>query len=151
MKIMNLQAIKILWEAMKLTNGRRRCDSDVERPVIECIEFGEITKYKARLDARGFQQTNLLSDDIYSPVAKIPSVRIFLAICNNYNFKIYQLDVCCAFLNGDIDDEVYILLPESFNGDTGKFAKLRRSLYGLKSSPTNWYKKFDELMNTFNF
>lgn len=135
------------------------CDSDVKRPVIECKwvykrkkdEFGSVTKFKARLVAKGFQQTIPLNGDIYSPVAKLTSVRIFLAICNNLNFRIHQLDVCSAFLNGEIDDDVYILLPKGFNTDTGKFAKLRKSLYGLRSSPKNWYKKFNDLMMTLNF
>ena len=135
-------------------------ESDVKSAVIECKwvykkkrdEVGNITKYKARLVARGFQQFNAYNNgDIYSPVAKLPSIRIFLALCNNFNYKVHQLDVCSAFLNGDIDDEVYILLPKGFKENEGKFAKLRKSLYGLKSSPKNWYKKFHELMISLNF
>lgn len=113
--------------------------------------MGNVQKYKARLVARGFQQTGIFNNDIYSPVAKLPSVRIFLALCNHFNFKIYQLDVCSAFLNGDITDDVYVVLPQGFGQDEGKIAKLKKSLYGLKSSPKSWYKKFNDLMISLNF
>ncbi|KAK0180579.1 hypothetical protein PV327_002946 [Microctonus hyperodae] len=115
-------------------------ESEVKRAVIECKwvykkkrdETGNISSYKARLVARGFQQIGSYNNDIYSPVAKLTSVRIFLAYCNNFNFKVNQLDVCSAFLNGDIDDDVYIVLPKGFDKNEGKFAKLKKSLYGLK-------------------
>lgn len=134
-------------------------ESEVKKAVIECKwvykkkrdETGNISSYKARLVARGFQQIGNYNDDIYSPVAKLTSVRIFLAFCNNFNFKVNQLDVCSAFLNGDIDDDVYIVLPKGFDKNEGKFAKLKKSLYGLKSSPKNWYKRFHDLMMSLNF
>lgn len=71
--------------------------------------MGNVSTYKARLVARGFEQTDMYTNDIYSPVAKLPSLRIFLALCNNFNYKTNQLDVCSAFLNGDIENNVFIL------------------------------------------
>ena len=132
---------------------------DIKNKVIECKwvykrkrdEFGNETTYKARLVARGFQQSDLYNIDIYSPVAKLPSVRIFLALCNHLNYQIFQLDVCSAFLNGEITQDVYIKLPKGFGPLEGKVVKLKKSLYGLKASPKNWYMKFNELMLSLNF
>lgn len=60
-------------------------------------ENGVIAKYKARLVARGFKQKVFYDNDVYSPVAKLPSVRMFLSCCNKLGIGIYQLDVCSAF------------------------------------------------------
>lgn len=89
--------------------------------------------------------------DIYSPVAKLPSIRIFLALCNTLNIPIYQLDVCSAFLNGDIKHEIYISLPEAFPEKEGTICKLNKSLYGLKGSPRTWNDKFHDFMLSLSF
>lgn len=108
-------------------------------------------KYKARVVARGFQQIGMFFNDIYSPVAKLPSIRIFLAMCNTFDMKIHQVDVCSAFLNGDIKENVFISLPKGFKEKEGTICKLRKSLYGLKSSPKNWNDKFHNLMQNLSF
>lgn len=73
----------------------------------------------AFLVAKCFQQTNISSSDIYSPVAKLTSIRIFLAICCHFQIKIYQLDICIAFLNGKIENNVFIRLPKGFEESNG--------------------------------
>lgn len=112
-------------------------DRPLDKDVIDCRwvfkrkqdEYGAWTVYKARLVARGFQQKNVDSDSIYSPVAKLVTLRTFVAICLYCEFEIYQMDVCSAFLNGDIKQEVYIRLPKGF--ETEKTGKLNKSLYGF--------------------
>lgn len=145
-----------------IENGTWQCVDkvdDMESEIIECKwvfkkkkdESGNVAKYKARLVARGFQQKGMSFSDIYSPVAKLPSIRVFLAVCNKFDMKIHQLDVCSAFLNGDIKENVYITLPKGFKEKEGTVCKLRKSLYGLKSSPKNWNDKFHELMLEMKF
>lgn len=114
-------------------------------------ECKNVVTYKARLVARGFKQTNVSFSDIYSPVAKLPTVRVFLAICNQLQISVLQLDVCSAFLYGNIETDVYMSLPEGFNIGDGMICKLNKSLYGLKNSPKNWNNKFDELMKSQGF
>lgn len=134
-------------------------DSVGENKVIECKwvfkkkenNSGVVTRFKARLVVKGYQQKEMSISDIYSPVAKLPSIRIFLALCNNFDMKIHQLDVCSAFLYGDIKEDVYICLPKGFDGKEGSICKLRKSLYGLKNSPKNWNDKFYELMIKLSF
>lgn len=130
-----------------------------ENRVVECKwvfkrkrnESGSVVKHKARLVAKGFQQTGMLFNDFYSPVAKLPSIRIFLAICNYLKIEVCQLDICSAFLNGTISEDVYISLPKGFKQKEGTICKLRKSLYGLKSSPKSWYNKFHNLMLSLKF
>lgn len=70
-------------------------------------EKGDVIKYKARLVARGFKQKNVSFSDIFSSVAKLSTVRVFLAVCNHLKIPILQMDVCNAFLYGKIDSDVY--------------------------------------------
>lgn len=103
--------------------------------------------YKARLVARGFQQKDKIDQaDIYAPVAKLPTLRILLAIAMTYNLEWTQMDVKSAFLYGDIEEEVYIKLKQGPKEYTDKVFKLQKSLYGLKKSPRNWNEKFNTFM-----
>jgi len=73
-------------------------------------EKGDVTKYKVRLVARGFKQKDVSFSDIFSPVAKMSTVRVFLGVCNYLKISILQMDVCNAFLYGRIDGDVYMSL-----------------------------------------
>lgn len=110
-------------------------------------ENGEPTEYKARLVARGFQQKeNFDLSEIYAPVAKLVTLRIALAVANQLNMTIQQMDVKSAFLNGDINEEVYMQKPEGMDANDGRVLKLNKSLYGLKKSPRYWNDKFNIFM-----
>lgn len=102
--------------------------------------------YKARLVARGFKQDEKFDhSEIYAPVAKLPTLRVLLAIASKFDLDIQQMDVKSAFLNGNIEEEVYLKKPKGMEDD-GKVLKLCRSIYGLKKSPRYWNKKFDNFM-----
>ena len=76
---------------------------------------GEISRYKARLVAQGFsQQEGVDYEDTFAPVAKYSSIRTVLAISNELNLEVHQMDVKTAFLNGDIDTDIYMKQPEGF-------------------------------------
>ncbi|GKA79203.1 zinc finger, CCHC-type containing protein [Tanacetum coccineum] len=78
--------------------------------------------------------------DTYAPVARITSIRVLFALASIYNFPIHQMDVKTAFLNGELDEEVYIKQPEGFVflGHENKVCKLKKSLYGLKQSTKDY-------------
>ncbi|KAL0534104.1 hypothetical protein IC582_028385 [Cucumis melo] len=115
---------------------------------------GSIDKYKARLVAKGYkQQEGLDYFDTYSPVTRITSIRMLIAISALHGFEIHQMDVKTTFLNGELDEEIYIQQPEGFvsPGQENKVYKLIRSLYGLKQAPKQWHKKFDSVMMANGF
>eukprot|EP00253_Pinus_taeda_P022944 PITA_22944 len=102
--------------------------------------------YKVRLVANSFsQKAGIDFHEIFSPVVKIVSIRIVLALVALLDLEFQQLDVKTAFLHGDLDEEIYMEQPEGFvQHRNEKFVcRLKKSLDGLKQSPRQWYKKFD--------
>ena len=115
---------------------------------------GSIDKYKARLVVKGFKQTEGIDYfDTYSPVTRITSIRMIIAIAALYDLEIHQMDVKTAFLNGELDEEIYMEQPEGFvvPGQENKVCKLVKSLYGLKQAPKQWHEKFDNVMLSNSF
>ncbi|GJS63007.1 retrovirus-related pol polyprotein from transposon TNT 1-94 [Tanacetum coccineum] len=107
-------------------------------------ENGIVSRNKARLVAQGYnQQEGIDYDETYALIARLESIRILLAIAYANDFKLYQMDVKSAFLNGFINEEVYVAQPSGFI-DFKKLNyvyKLKKSLYGLKQSPKAWYDR----------
>ena len=106
--------------------------------------------YKARLVARGFQQTEYL-ENVYSPVGKMQTLKILLSYCCVNNLFINQMDVETAFLNGKVKSEVYIYEPQGYETGENKVCKLQKALYGLRESPKAWYETFDNFIQKQNF
>ena len=115
---------------------------------------GSIDKYKARLVIKGYRQKEGLDYfDTYSPVTRITSIRMVIAIAALRNLEIHQMDVKTAFLNGDLNEEIYMEQPEGFSapGQEGKVCRLVKSLYGLKQAPKQWHEKFDNAILSSGF
>jgi Reverse transcriptase (RNA-dependent DNA polymerase)/gag-polypeptide of LTR copia-type/Integrase core domain/GAG-pre-integrase domain len=109
-------------------------------------DSGEIeVKYKARLVAKGYSQVHGVDyEETYAPVVKFTSVRILLAIVALLDLELHQMDVVTAFLNGDLNEEIFMEQPEGFGAeDSSKVCKLAKSLYGLKQAPRQWHAKID--------
>ena len=95
-------------------------------------------KYKARLVTKGFkQQADLDFLDTFSPVTRVTSIRLLIAVAAIHDLKIHQMDVKIVFLNEDLGEEIYMDQPEGFvePGQESKVCKLVKSLYGLKQAP----------------
>ena len=110
---------------------------------------GKIDRLKARLVAKGYtQQYGLDYYDVFSPVAKIASVRLFLSLAAMRSWPIFQLDIKNVFLHGDLAEEVYMEQPSGFivQGESGLVGKLCRSLYCLKQSPRAWFSRFSSVV-----
>ncbi|GKB11698.1 zinc finger, CCHC-type containing protein, partial [Tanacetum coccineum] len=97
----------------------------------------------------GFKQKSRIDYfDTFAPVACISTIRLLIAMTLIHNLVIHQMDVKIAFLNGDLDEEVYMNQPQGFimPGNENKVCKLIKSLYGLKQAPKQWHQKFDEVV-----
>src|SRR5688572_29625408 len=115
---------------------------------------GTIDKYKEKLVIKGFRQKERLDYfDTYSPVTRITSIRMLIALAAIYGLEIHQMDVKTTFLNGDLEEEIYMEQPEGFvvPGKEKKVCRLIKSLYGLKQAPKQWHAKFDQTMLSNGF
>ena len=111
---------------------------------------GSIERFKAILVAKGYtQKEGIEFEDTFSPVAKLNTIRILVALATTHKWKIYQLDVKYAFLNGDLKEEVYSVHPKGFVQKRQKHLvwKLKKAIYGLKQAPRSWYIKIDTFFN----
>lgn len=108
-------------------------------------------RYKARLVAKGCsQRPGMDFCETFSPVAKMTSVRTLLAIAVQKKWIIHQMDLKTAFLNGFLDETIYMRLP-NLDDEGSKICKLNRSIYGLKQAGRSWNIRFDETMKEMNF
>ncbi|GJX17413.1 retrotransposon protein, putative, ty1-copia subclass [Tanacetum coccineum] len=115
---------------------------------------GAVHTFKSRLVAKGFTQTYGVDyEETFSLVADIRAIRILIAIVAFYDYKIWQMDVKTAFLNGHLSEEVYMMQPEGFVNpkDPNHVCKLKRSIYGLKQASRQRNKRFDDEIKKFGF
>ena len=108
---------------------------------------GQVDRLKTRLVAKGYtQQYGLVYYDIFSPVAKIASVRLLFSVATMRSWPLLQLNIKNFFLHGDLAEEVYMEQPPCFvaQEEPGLVYKLRRSLYGLKQSSRAWFSQFTQ-------
>ena len=90
---------------------------------------------------------------MFSHVAKMNSIRVLLSLAVQSSWPLYQLDVKNAFLNGDLEEEVFMDLPPGFKGKVGKskVCRLKKSLYGLKQSPRAWFERFGKAVKSHGY
>ena len=109
-------------------------------------EEGQVVRNKARLVCKGYAQVKGIDfEETFAPVARLEAIRMFLALAVYKSFKVYQMDVKSAFLNGNLEEEVYIEQPDGFQlgDDSNMVCKLKKALYGLKQAPRAWYSRLD--------
>nr|CCA22300.1 putative polyprotein [Albugo laibachii Nc14] len=115
-------------------------------------DYGKVQRYKARLVAQGFRQSAGVDySDTYAPLDSTSSIRIFLRISVQLGYEIYHYDVDKAFLNGKLEEGVYMWPPPELAADPGQVCKLQRSLYGLKQAPAVWYKTITNVFLKLKF
>ncbi|KAJ4765650.1 Retroelement pol polyprotein-like [Rhynchospora pubera] len=114
---------------------------------------GRVERYKARLVALGNRQVQGIDyTETFAPVAKLVSVRTFLAVAVARGWELHQMDVHNAFLHGDLNEEVYMRLPPGFaHSQPVKVCRLRKSIYGLKHAPRMWFSKLTAALETYGF
>lgn len=115
---------------------------------------GSVNKHKARLVAKGYNQVfGVDFSETFAPVARLETIRMLLALSAQKGWKLYQLDVKSAFLNGFLQEEIYVEQPEGFlvKGKEEKVYKLKKALYGLKQAPRAWYSRVDVYLQSLGF
>ena len=115
---------------------------------------GNVDRFKARLVAKGFlQKEGLDYNETFAPVAKFSSIRCILAIAAIDDAEVHQMDVKTAFLNGELNEDIYMEQPEGFVKESEKnlVCKLNKALYGLKQSPRAWYSKINNFLLSIGF
>jgi hypothetical protein len=112
-------------------------------------DHGVVTWNKARLVVKGYSQVEDF-DETYAPVARLESIRILLVYATYHGFKLYQMDVKSAFLNGPIKEDVYVVQPPGFeDSEYPTFVyKLSKAFYGLKQAPIAWYECMRDFLIT---
>ena len=137
------------WELAQLPKNKKAIGCKWVFTKKEGFPNKEDVRYKARLVAKGYAQKEGIDyNEVFSPVVKHSSIRILLALVAQLDLELVQMDVKTAFLHGDLEEEIYMTQPDGFKvaGKENWACKLNKSLYGLKQSPRQWYKRFDQFM-----
>lgn len=117
-------------------------------------ERGEIDKHKARLVVKGYKQRfGIDYKEVFAPVIRLETIRLVLALSAQEGWRVHQMDVKSAFLNGTLNDEVYIDQPVGYvkKGQERKVCRLKKALYGLKQAPRAWYSRIDNYFSQNGF
>lgn len=113
---------------------------------------GEIERYKARYVARGFtQEEGVDFFQTWAPVGSYATLRVLLSICAQENLEMKHVDIQCAFLNGKLEEEVYVEQPQVLNDKTKRVWRLLKTLYGLKQAAREWHKELARLLAKMGF
>lgn len=120
---------------------------------VKCNSKNE-TNYRARLVARGFAQKEGIDySETFSPVVRHSTLRLLIALATKLDLSITHLDIKTAFLNGYLEENVYMRQPQGFivKGAENKVCKLKRAIYGLKQSSRAWNKRVDDVLTKLNY
>ena len=113
---------------------------------------GKVERHKARLVVKGCAQREGIDyNEVYAPVAKHTTMRALLAKAVAEGLHVHQLDVKTAFLNGDLEEDIWMQQPPGFSVDGGLACHLKKSLYGLKQAPRAWNKRLTEELESQSF
>ena len=139
------------WELCKLPEGQKAIQSKwVFR--LKRNEKGEVVRHKARLVAKGYtQRMGIDYDEIFAPVTRFSTLRILLSIAAVNDLEIQQVDIKTAFLNGQLEEEVYMEQPEGYKKDPNLVCRLKKALYGLKQAPRAWFFCLFNHLKKLNF
>ena len=150
---MDSMASNRVWDLVKLPDGVKAIGCKWVFKTKKDSQ-GNIERHKARLVAKGFTQREGIDyTETFSPVSKKDSLRVVMALVAHFDLDLQQMDVKTAFLNGNLEEEVYMKQPEGFFSSDGEHlvCKLNKSIYGLKQASRQWYLKFHNVITSFGF
>jgi hypothetical protein len=113
---------------------------------------GQIERYKSRLVAKGFaQRPGVDYNEVWAPTGCLPVLRCLFAYAAAYDYDIIQADIRTAFLNGPLEDDIYLRQPPGFSDNTNRVWKLHKALYGLKQGACAWYLQLRSLLMSLDY
>jgi len=139
------------WKLMDLPPGRKAINS------LWVFKWkqnnaGEIARHKAQLVANGsYQIPGVDFLQTYAPTIQLETFHFIIALAVCYKLQLHGMDVIAAYLNGKLDEEVYMKQPPRFDNGTGQVCKLVLFIYGLKQAGRNWNIKFDTAFKSLGF
>lgn len=137
------------WSLVDLPPGRKAVSNRWVYRVKRNAD-GRINRFKSRLVARGYSQKRGIDyGETFSPVARFDTIRTMLSVAANEGLELGQFDVKSAFLNGVLEEEIFMEQPEGFRDSTERVCRLHKSLYGLKQSPRCWNQRFKGVLVKF--
>jgi len=142
---------KETWRLVDLPPGRKAIGNRwvFTKKFDEC---GNLSRYKARLVAQGFSQIPGQDySETFSPVMRLDSLRTLIALAAMLDLEISQMDIKGAYLNGTLEEEIYMKQPEGFSDGTGRVCRLVHTLYGLKQSGREWNKTISSYLTSIGF
>lgn len=142
-----------VWDLVKLPAGQKIVGSKWVYKVKTGAD-GSVQRYKARLVAQGFtQKYGTDFDETFCPVVRQESLRLLIALSVQHDLTLHQVDVTTAFLNGTLEEKVYMQQPKGFEcqGKEELVCKLKKSIYGLRQSPCRWNSTLDAYLKKLEF
>lgn len=137
------------WEIVKKPDNARLLDC---KWVFRVKSEPTGPRYKARLCAKGFaQKSGIDYTETFSPTVRYDSIRLLLSIAAEKCMTLKQFDIKTAFLYGELQEKIYMKIPEGLNVENGMACKLIKSLYGLKQAPRCWNAKFNSVLIKYGF
>lgn len=134
------------WQLVDLPTDRRAINSKWVFK-IKTDTNGKILRYKARLVAKGCsQRAGIDYEETFSPVVRYSSIRLMMALAARYDLDIEQMDAITAFLQGDVNETIYMNQPEGFDDGSGRVCQLKKAIYGLKQASRQWNIKLNDVM-----
>ena len=140
------------WELVDLPPGQKVVKNQwvfATKPIQEKKPL-----YKVRLVAKGFTQTASVDyAETFAPVARLNSLRLLLSLAATYDWEIHQIDIKSAYLNGNLEEEIYMEQPKGFEvpGQEEKVCRLRKAIYGLKQAGRQWHEHLNDSLCSFGY
>ncbi|CAI7874948.1 unnamed protein product [Closterium sp. NIES-53] len=139
------------WELVELPEGRKAITSKWLFKIKSDAD-GKIERYKSRLVAKGYHQKEKVDyKELFAPVVEPTTLRTLLAGAAIKGWVVKQMDVTTAFLNGVLEEEIFMAQPEGFDYGSGRVLWLKKALYGLKQAPRQWYLKLRGVLEEIGF
>ena len=141
------------WTLEELPKGRKAIDSRWVYKTKYKAD-GSIERYKARLVVKGYsQQEGIDYEETFSPVARYATIRCIVAIANQLDLELHQMDVATAFLNGSLKEEIFMRQPEGYaeKNKENPTCKLQKSIYGLKQASRCWFNTMHSFLKELEY